>query len=147
VKCAQVDKTEQLLELAYVIVEKAASLAGFEMVKTIFEIANALKESNKISHLLTADQLTAAEVFLEFDLFLMTVLASSQLAVAQVHALTRPQDLFDASIEEAGRKLMSESKQFVAERVRQARRVMAEEGAKSHILFHEDGMWVDAPTF
>jgi hypothetical protein len=149
VRLSEVDKTKQLVELAYVIADKVVSLAGLELAKTIFEIANAVKESKNVSHLLNADQVTAAEILLEFDLFSMTVLTSSQLAVAQVHALTRPQNLFDGSdsMEEAGRKVMSESKEFVVERVRQARRDVAEGGAKSWILFPEDGMWVDAPTF
>jgi len=150
VRIAEVDRSKQLIDLAQVIAEKAASLAGLEAVKLLFDAANALRDSGHVWRILDADQVTTGQILLELDLFAMSALAGSQYAVAQVHALTQPRNLLDPisiSLEASGRTAMNEAKQFVVERVRDARRNILEAGAKLWIRFPEEGLWADAPPF
>jgi hypothetical protein len=150
VRIAEIDQSQKLIEIAYVIGEKVVSLAGFEVAKTIFEVAKALTDSKHLWSLLDAEQVTTGRFLLEFDLFAMTGLAAAQYAVAQVHALTRPRNLLDSSsisLEESGRIAMREAKELVVERVRDARQAAAAEGATFWVRFPEDGLWADAPTF
>jgi hypothetical protein len=109
------------------------------------EIAKGLAEGRAILNIGHGEVPKARRFLVEFEAFMTSVLAASQLASAQVHGLTKPIDISGLQHDEATVKVMSRAKAFVIEKVTEARQNVA--GGKTFVGFPPDGFWIGTPAF
>jgi hypothetical protein len=143
VAVAKLSEAKELLELAWLIADKSASLFGGEYVKLVFELITAIREGKDARNIRDEEARKAGVFLAELELFMWSSLAANQYAVAQIHRLTRPTiDSGSKSREEREKMVGDEARNFVSEKIRQARGE-----AKVWMRFPEDGFWIDAPPF
>jgi hypothetical protein len=153
IRLLAVDRTEQVLELAKVILDKSVSLSGGEGLKLLYDALKAPSEIHDVLNSGRASRKTTAKTLSEIELFTATALFSTQYAVAQVRALTDPisEPVSRLPLNEGGRIVMHNAKQVVVRYLLEARRELAarqeaaEKGSsESCVLFPIEGLWPGA---
>jgi hypothetical protein len=141
-----IDHTRQFVEVSLMISKKLASLVGGEVAVTAVEVSDALKDSQDMVTLLSADQKNAARVLLEFDLFTMNVLNACRYFVLCTLPCLGAMDGLDVSVSIADRSRLAlgQAKEMISKECRAQRAAMGQNGVHLHVRFPEDGLWADS---
>jgi hypothetical protein len=143
IELLKIDHTEEFLRIARIIMEKSITLSGFGIAKEIAEILASIREIAEAKGIPDADLRTTAKIIAKSEIFMMSGLIASQIALMQVRALTREPALqsLPLPLKEMSQQRHLEAREEIAARVLEARKLQEKRAPMSYLRFPREGLW------